>query len=99
MGVNPANCCSDCGSHGSRGIAWILSFGASPSPDSVRPRHRLLSYRLPAYALPACPVVPTEPSEHVPMKRLLQLAASDTLVFAADEYKHLSECQECLNQW
>jgi hypothetical protein len=37
--------------------------------------------------------------EHVPMKRLLQVAADDTLIFNQEEFNHLKDCPSCFNEW
>ena len=36
---------------------------------------------------------------HVPMKRLLGVAAADNQIFTLEEFNHLKECTECLEAW
>jgi hypothetical protein len=36
---------------------------------------------------------------HLPVKRLLDVAISDDLVFDMDEVNHLTECRDCLTTW
>jgi hypothetical protein len=36
---------------------------------------------------------------HLPVKRLLDVAISDDLIFDMDEFNHLEECRDCLTTW
>jgi hypothetical protein len=36
---------------------------------------------------------------HLPVKRLLDVAISDDLIFDMDELNHLKECRDCLTTW
>jgi hypothetical protein len=36
---------------------------------------------------------------HVPLKRLLVIAAADDLIFTLEEFNHLTECEECFTRW
>jgi hypothetical protein len=36
---------------------------------------------------------------HVPMKRLLEVAAADDEVFTLKEFNHLKECAKCFTTW
>jgi predicted anti-sigma-YlaC factor YlaD len=38
-------------------------------------------------------------SEHLSMQRLLEVAASDDLVFSLEEFNHLKNCPACFKLW
>jgi hypothetical protein len=37
--------------------------------------------------------------EHVPMLRLLEVAADDTQIFTWEEFNHLKQCAACFAEW
>ena len=36
---------------------------------------------------------------HVPLERLLEVAADDAATFTLEEFNHLKDCADCFNQW
>ena len=36
---------------------------------------------------------------HLPLRRLLEVASADDLMFTQEEFNHLKECAECFNEW
>jgi hypothetical protein len=37
--------------------------------------------------------------EHIMTQRLVEVAASDDLLFTADEFRHLKGCAQCFDLW
>ena len=49
---------------------------------------------LPVIALGSRPM-----EAHLPLRRLLEVASADDLMFTQEEFNHLKECAECFNEW
>jgi len=42
---------------------------------------------------------PKVDTEHLPMERLLKVAATEDSIFTLDEFNHLKVCQDCFSEW